>query len=108
MGFAEVPFVQEETEVVTGDVNDDNNVAGDEKTEAAADNSVDKLEAGKDVAWPAGALEEHDEEVHVAGGNMTKEEVDAQQEANEAAFESHGMDEKVKNMVATSKIFSKV
>merc|ERR1719193_1009722 len=64
-----------------------------------------KEERGEEVSWPAGAIE-NNMGMGAEGGEMTKEEMDAQQEAME--MEANNLDDKTKDVVNTSKMFSKI
>ena len=110
--FAEVPFVpenQEEDNVFADDgTNGVTEVDGEEldpyaRAQAEAFKREKNLE-GEDVSWPAGAIENMGEG---AEGEMTKEQMDAEQEAMERA-EAENMDDKTKTVVNTSKMFSKI
>merc|ERR1719234_3115758 len=64
-----------------------------------------KEERGEEVSWPAGAIE-NNMGMGAEEGEMTKEEMDAQQEAME--MEANNLDDKIKNVMNTSKMFSKI
>ena len=98
--FPEVPFVPVDSESANTAPAED--VVKAEPTSVTnspvpEESKTDKLEAGKDAAWPAGAVEEAEfEEAHEEGG-MTKEEVDAEQAAQETAWDTAvEMDPKIK------------
>jgi len=112
--FAEVPFVPEDSENANAAPAEDGTnptpvPATGPDSPTPEESTVDKLEAGKDASWPAGALEEPEFDETREEGGMTKEEVDAEQAAQETAWDATvEMDPKLKHLVATSKIFSKV
>jgi len=58
-----------------------------------------KTDTGEEVSWPAGAIEEADYD------QETREQVEAAQEEMESNI---NMDDKAKNVVSTSKMFSKI
>ena len=109
--FNEVPFVPEEN--AEGDEMGNGGMEGGEGEEldpyarAQAEAMMRmKEERGEEVSWPAGAIENNMGMGDGEGGEMTKEEMDAQQEAME--MEANNLDDKTKDVVNTSKMFSKI
>jgi len=111
--FAEVPFVPEdgnpygENEVFEGDVgNPEVDEDLDPYTKAMQEQMKrePKDDIGGDVSWPAGAIENAMDEPDY--DNDTKEQVEAAQEAMEN--EAMAIDDKTKNVMNTSKMFSKI
>merc|ERR1712106_926504 len=110
--FAEVPFVAEdgnpygENEVFEGE----DGTLGDEELDPYAKAMQEQLkrepkdDVGGDVSWPAGAIENAMDEPDY--DNDTKEQVEAAQEAMEN--EAMVIDDKTKNVMSTSKMFSKI
>jgi len=112
--FAEVPFVPEdgnpygENEVFEG-VEGENH-QGDEELDPYAKAMQEQMkrepkdDIGGDVSWPAGAIENAMDQPDY--DNDTKEQVEAAQEAMEN--EAMAIDDKTKNVMNTSKMFSKI
>merc|ERR1719419_1936643 len=111
--FAEVPFVPEdgnpygEDEVFEGDTGEppvDEDLDPYAKAMQEQMNREPKDDGGEDVSWPAGAIENAMDEPDYE--NDSKEQVDAAQEAME--MEAMAVDDKTKNVMSTSKMFSKI
>ena len=110
--FNEVPFVPEDANPEEDEMGNHGHQEGGEGEEldpyarAQADAMMRmKEERGEEVSWPAGAIE-NNMGMGEGEGEMTKEEMDAQQEAME--MEANNLDDKTKDVVNTSKMFSKI
>eukprot|EP00092_Neocalanus_flemingeri_P004867 GFUD01005237.1.p1 GENE.GFUD01005237.1~~GFUD01005237.1.p1 ORF type:complete len:1554 (+),score=557.90 GFUD01005237.1:650-4663(+) len=112
--FAEVPFVAEDSNLY-GDPNEvfdgETGVQMDEEMDPYTKAMQDQMkrepkdDLGGDVSWPAGAIENAMDEPEYE--NDTKEQVEAAQEAMEKES-TMNMDDKTKNVMNTSKMFSKI
>ena len=109
--FNEVPFVAEEG-VVQGEEGGVEGEQGEQDPYARAQAEARKREqrgsVDQEVSWPAGAIENNMEGDMGMGEEMemTKEMMDAEQEAMEQ--EANNLDDKTKDVVNTSKMFSKI
>jgi len=111
--FAEVPFVLEdgnpygdENDVFEGEMGGQMDEEVDPYTKAMQEQMKrePKDDLGGDVSWPAGAIENAMDEPEYDNTD-TKEQVEAAQEAMESSL---NMDDKTKNVMNTSKMFSKI
>lgn len=108
--FAEVPFVPEGGEVEgEGGEGEGLNVMEQEldpymKAHKENLERQRREQSGEDVSWPSGAIENMGEGEEQ---EMTKEQMDAEQEAMELEA-AENMDDKTKEVVNTSKMFSKI
>eukprot|EP00090_Calanus_glacialis_P034363 TRINITY_DN5765_c0_g1_i1.p1 TRINITY_DN5765_c0_g1~~TRINITY_DN5765_c0_g1_i1.p1 ORF type:complete len:1490 (+),score=607.25 TRINITY_DN5765_c0_g1_i1:212-4471(+) len=109
--FAEVPFVPEEgnpygeNDVFEGEAGPEIDEELDPYAKAMQEQMKrEPKDDGGDVSWPSGAIENAMDEPDY--DNDTKEQVEAAQEAMEN--EAMAIDDKTKNVMSTSKMFSKI